>query len=265
MNTTSLYLTSTVVTLFALSFNLNAATLTWDGDEGDGLLTSANNWNTDTAPQTGDILNISNGDTVSHENFMPGGLTINLTGNSSLSTVTAVIRPISTINVGSGSSLLGAFWDLNSASVTFNDGAIASMAGWELKGPNTFKYVLGATGFTTLTPTNLYVNGDNTTQLSDDNFVVDFSSFNQGPGDYSISLMDFTTDGNNLLDSEFQAATFTYLGTTLGNGNTITDQALYWDPTDDSINLDFTVVPEPSIFSLFSGLGALVCLALRRR
>ena len=70
-----------------------AATVVWDNSSSDGLWTTATNWDGNTLPGSGDIINISNGDTVtSLTNNQPGGSTINLTGNSTLTRPNNVIR-----------------------------------------------------------------------------------------------------------------------------------------------------------------------------
>ncbi len=216
----------------------HAATLDWDGDDGDGLLSTAANWDPDQVPATSDTLNISTGATVSHENNLPGSVTINLTGNSSLSTVSAVIRlNNANIDVGSGSSLIGAFWDLDDADLVFEDGAVASMANWEQKDVNTFTFTLGASGFTTLTPGTFRIgNGSLSGDIANATYTADLASYTGSGG--VVTLVDFTSDGAAMDNSKFQGA---------GGLNVINAGShaarFFWDDAAEAIklNIDPTV------------------------
>jgi hypothetical protein len=256
-----------IVVLFAFSGMqpARAATLTWTGSGGDDLLSTAANWNPSQAPVGGDTLNIGTGDTVKQENNLPSSSTINLTGSSSLSTQASVIRlNDSTLNVGSGSSLVGAFWDLDGASITFADGAIATMANWEQKDFNTFTYQLGASGFTALTPGTfrLGTGGAASASIANATYVVDFAAFTGGAGSYSITLMDFASDAAGLTNATFQTASFSYL-----NDGNISSPSITWDDPTDTMTLSFIVaVPEPSTLALFgTGLLGVVLVSRHRR
>ena len=140
----------------AVKLSINE-TVTWTGAGGNNLLTNAANWDTPDgkAPIANDTLLINNGDTVAHGNNLSFNTTINLVG-SELTTDGPVIRlNNATINVDAASTLSGAFWDLDGASIVFEDGAQATMANWEQKDINSFTYELGAYDFTTLTPERL--------------------------------------------------------------------------------------------------------------
>lgn len=65
-----LTITAATVTSFAV---VEAATLTWDNGGIGSDLSTADNWNPNQAPAAGDTLNITNGDTVTHEDNLPGG------------------------------------------------------------------------------------------------------------------------------------------------------------------------------------------------
>ena len=242
---------------------LYADTLLWDGGAGDGLLSSANNWDLNQAPAGGDILNISDGSSVSHENTLPPGSMINLTGNSTLQPVSAVLRLNgATLNIGSGSTLTGGSFgfDLGGGNLTFNDGAIATMTTWEQKGANTIRFNLGTTGFTPLTPGALRLATAPATTWSDATYVVDFDQFSGGTGTYNLTLLDFGGDFSNSTNTDFQNATFAFENT----GSTITSPSLTWSDAQDSVTLSFTAIPEPTALA-FLCIGITVLAAARGR
>ena len=140
----------------AVKLSINE-TVTWTGGGANNLLSNGDNWDAPDGkgPIANDTLLINNGDTVAHGNNLSFNTTINLVG-SELTTDGAVIRlNNATINVDAASTLSGAFWDLDGASIVFEDGAQATMANWEQKDINSFTYELGAYDFTTLTPDRL--------------------------------------------------------------------------------------------------------------
>jgi len=244
-------------------------TVTWTGGGANNLLSTAANWNApdNKAPITNDTLLINNGDTVAHAQNLPGNTTINLVG-SELTTDGGVIRlNNATIHVDAGSTLSGAFWDLDGASIVFEDGAQATMTSWEQKDLNSFTYELGAYDFTTLTPTNFFIgNGSLTGDIANATYVADFSNFANWSlsnlGSNSITLMDFGTDFASMDNTKFQDATFAYLNM----GANIEDAAFAWDDSLEAIILtfDITAVPEPSSTALL-GLGGLALMLRRRR
>ena len=244
-------------------------TVTWTGGGGNNLLTNAANWDTPDgkAPIANDTLLINNGDTVAHANNLPGNTIIDLVG-SELTTEGSVIRlNNATINVDAGSTLSGAFWDLDGASIVFEDGAQATMSSWEQKDLNSFTYELGAYDFTTLTPDRFFIgNGGLTGDIANATYVADFSNFANWSlsnlGSNSITLMDFGTDFASMDNTKFQDATFDYLNM----GANIEDAAFAWDDSLEAIILTFNInaVPEPSSSALL-GLGGLALMLRRRR
>jgi hypothetical protein len=252
----------------AVKLSINE-TVTWTGNDGDGKLSTAANWDApdNKAPIANDNLLINNGDTVAHAQSLPGNTTIDLVG-SELTTDGAVIRlNNSTIHVDAGSTLSGAFWDLDGASIVFEDGAQATMANWEQKDLNSFTYELGAYDFTTLTPTNFFIgNGSLTGDIANATYVADFSNFANWSlsnlGSNSITLMDFTSDFASMDNTKFQDATFAYLNM----GANIEDAAFAWDDSLEAIILTFDInaVPEPSSTALL-GLGGLALMLRRKR
>ena len=174
--------------------------MTWTGGGANNLLSNGDNWDAPDGkgPIANDTLLINNGDTVAHGNNLSFNTTINLVG-SELTTDGSVIRlNNATINVDAGSTLSGLFWDLDGASIVFEDGAQATMTSWEQKDLNSFTYELGAYDFTTLTPDRFFIgNGGLTGDIANATYVADFSNFANWSlsnlGSNSITLMDFGT------------------------------------------------------------------------
>lgn len=236
----------------------------WDGEGSDGLWVTGQNWTgtpDNTAPGAGDTANIGNGDTVSINGLvsgnLPNGSTINLSGNSTLTDGgSGTVRlNLSTVNVSSGSTLTGNFWDLNGGTLSFEDGAIADMNFWEHKGDNTFNFNLSASGFTTLTPGTLFFGNDGggVATMADATYNVNFAGYTGGAATYT--LIDFSTA--NITDADLQLATYNPVNAA---GYT---SSLSFDEVTDSIQLNVQVVPEPSVVALMA-MG-FVALVYRRR
>ncbi len=208
---------------------------TWDGGAGDGLWSSASNWDPNELPAAGDTVNISGGSTVewNTNGNLPSGLTINVTGNSTLANSNVLRLNNATINVESGSTLTSiapgnGFWDLANGDINFEDGAIVTLDEWEQKGTNVFSFELGASGFTTLTPNALRANGAVSTT-----YQVDMSNYTGSAG--VITLVDFGSDATGLDNATFTAGG-QYTLSVLNEPSGLTGE-LRWNDTDDSIEL----------------------------
>lgn len=228
--------------------------LTWDGGGGDGLWATAANWDTDTLPQNGDTVNIANSTVAGLNGSLPN-VTVNLT-DATLTTSTGALRLNgSTINVDSDSTLTGDFWDLRNGTLNFSDGAVANMDDWEIKGANTFRFDLGATGFTTLNPNNFRTDGNNgaltvAEKVALSTWTVDMAAYTGGVG--VITLVDFNSDesrskdvNGDTNDAIFQTATLNVL-----NNNTGHNAALRWNDLTEAVELNITAIPEPSTFAI---------------
>jgi len=175
---------------------LNVMYPTWDGDAGDGLWTTAANWSGDVLPAAGDPVYITNGDSVEWNKTagsgnLPGSLTVNLSGNSTLTASEVIRLNNATINVASGSGLTsigGTHWDLDNADFAFEDGAICTVDDWEQRNDNTFSFTLSETGFATLTP-NILKSGSGAT-WADVTYSIDMSAYDVVNGK-TVVLMDF--------------------------------------------------------------------------
>ncbi len=197
--------------------SLHAATRTWDNGAGTNVWGTAANWSGDTLPATSDTVIINNGDTVYTSVALPA-LNITISGNSVwTSNVNATTGGVirlggSTVTVESGSSLSGLnFWDMNGATLNFYDGAIVNLTNWEFKANNTTKFILGASGFSTLTPYRIMVGGVTTT--ANQTYVVDFNNYTGGST--TLTLMDFSASSYSTLNAtSFQSGNFSYLNNT---------------------------------------------------
>ena len=120
-------------------------------------------------------------------------MNVTISGNSvwtsnANATTSGVIRlGGSTVTVESGSSLSGSnFWDMNGATLNFYDGAIVNLTNWEFKGNNTMKFILGASGFSTLNPYRIYASGVTTANQT---YVVDFNNYTGGSTTMTLMVL----------------------------------------------------------------------------
>lgn len=213
------------------------ATVTWDGGGSDTNWSTADNWDgggsgADGKPGTGDTVIIATGDSVLCDiGNWPSGMNVTLSGGSDLAQSVATLRMSSDhLHVGSGSTLSGGFWDLAGSSITFENGAAATMTSWEQKFNNTFTFVLGPTNFTTLTPGSLIIAGHNNTTMSNATYIVDMTNYTGGAA--IIPLVDFTSDGSGTTADTFQWATLI-----VTNAGSYPEPAIRWNDNDDAIEL----------------------------
>ena len=251
----------------AIKLTVNPTT-TWDAGGGDGEWKTATNWAgtpDDQAPVANDIVNIANGDTVNFDGSsgsqnLAGNLTINVTGNSTFAATGVIRLNNANITVGSGSTLTsnsGAFWDLDDADITFEDGAIVTIDDWENKDVNTFTFVLGAAGFDTLTPNRFLIgNGSLTGDIANATYNVDMAAYTGGVG--VITLVNYNIDSEGMTDAIFQGAGGLNV---LNAGNYTAD--IRWNDATEAIELHITSVPTPT--ALAAGLVALLAGVTRRR
>lgn len=242
-----------------------ATTVTWDGGGGDGLWITATNWDTNTVPAAGDSIIINtavtvNGAGLGGSGSLPSNATINLSGGATLTISSGAIRMSDcNITVGSDATLAGGFWDLDGATMSFANGAKATMSDWEQKDFNTFNFQLGVTGFATLKPSVFRIGngGTGAGSITKATYNVDMAGYTGGTG--IITLVDFTTDGASMNNTLFQTAG----GLNVLNAGGYSAN-LQWNGTTEAIELNVTVVPEPSSLALL-GLGALAIDSWRRR
>jgi hypothetical protein len=210
--------------------------LAWDGEAGDGLWRNPTNWNTDVLPGTGETIAIGNGDTVEWDavggQSLPGGLTVNLSGNSTLHSSAVLRMSGSTINVGAGCSLtsdVNDWFDLGGGTVNFEDGATNTVYYWEQKGNITLGFTLGETGFTALEPVQL--RSGNSATWSNATLNVDISAYDRSNGK-TITLIDWGSHHANFTDT-FDGVTANITGHEGGS--------LSWDTSESQLILH--VVP----------------------
>ncbi|NIO33771.1 MAG: hypothetical protein GTO26_02020, partial [Planctomycetales bacterium] len=131
-------------------------------------------------------------------------------------------------------STAGAFWDLDDADITFNNGAIVTIDDWENKDVNTFTFNLGSSGFSTLTPNNFFIgNGftHNPGSIANATYNVDMASYTGGNN--VITLVDYVSDFAGMNDATFQGAGgLNVLNPGANSG------AIYWDNVAEAIRLN---------------------------
>ena len=245
----------------AIAATAPAATVIWDGGGGDTDWNNAANWggdNPDTLPAAGDTVIIGSGNTVAKENNLPGGITLNLDGVLTNAGLGAIRMNGATITVGSTGEMAGGFWDLDDATITFENGAKYTAGHWENKDVNAFTFELGASGFSTLTPANFWIGAGathNPGSIVNASYTVDMAAYAGGTG--VITLVDYGTDNASMDNATFQTATLNVIN---AGGYTAN---LQWNETTEAVELNVTGIPEPSSVLLL-GLGG-VALAWRRR
>lgn len=244
--------------LLLLCADAGAATVIWTGPS-TGNWSDTANWSTGSLPAANDTVNISVGNTVTYDiagGSLPSSLTINLEG--SIVTGGTVIRMNNaTLNVASTGLLGGAFWDLDDADIVFQSGASATMANWENKDINNFTFVLGASGFSALTPGTFRIgNGTLAGSIANVSYTADLAAYTGSGG--TITLMDFTSDATSMTDALFQTADLNVI-----NAGSYS-AGFAWNSTTKAIELTITAaVPEPARAALL--LGGFCGLLLRRR
>ena len=242
------------------SLAASGATVSWDGGGVDDNWNTADNWSNNLVPSTGDVVTIGSAYTVNRA--VSGGvsnITLNLDGTFNVVSGGVFRADGSTINVSSTGVLTGTattrFYDFNNATVNFENGAQFIQGYWENKGTNVFKFELGSSGFSTLTPT-FFNQGGGSTQ-ADATYTVDMQYFTGSTG--VITLVDFGSDVAAIDETEFAKATLSVIN---AGGYTAN---LQWNETDSAIELNVTAaVPEPSSTSLL-GLAGFSMLLRRRR
>jgi len=236
------------------------AAVTWDGDAGDSLWSSATNWSGDAVPVGGDDV-IIDGAAVTWDittdlgSFAGNSLT--LSGVTTMTVNTVFRGNGKAINVGSQATLAATsastFYDLRDSTVTFDSGAQFTSGVWENKGTSHFVFNLEATGFQTLTPSIFNVSGAYNTTT----YTVDLGSYTGGAT--TIVLADFGSEFSSTTDADFQTSTHNII-----NAGAFTGSTLAFNEVDKSFVLT-VAVPEPGTYALLGGCFALSAVMLRRR
>ncbi|WP_156817260.1 hypothetical protein [Rubritalea marina] len=149
------------ITPIALTCIALANPVTWDGEAGDGLWTSPQNWSVDRLPRLGDDVVIKDAEVIWDNTLENGNLlaeSLRLDGKTHLK-VAAVIRfNHAQIHIGSKAKLTSEqehqmFLDWLGGQVTFESGAeLGGKVLWENKLQPSFTFKLDAQGFKPLRP-----------------------------------------------------------------------------------------------------------------
>ncbi|MEP4078015.1 choice-of-anchor D domain-containing protein [Haloferula sp.] len=228
-----------------MAINLQAGTVTWRNDTGDGLWTTAANWDTGSIPADGDTVIINNGDSVDTEGLagpldgqLPNGSRVYVSGGSTLKG--------SPIDMGyNGASIYVASDGILQAStlinreglVSFEDGAQLFASTWQQRGSfgSDYTFKLGTSGFSTLNGGQFQLAGFQDGNLDRNDYVVDMSDYRGGTG--VITLVDFSNDLFGMSNTLFQASDLEVVGDLYYTAN------LQWNDTTEAIELNITSAP----------------------
>jgi hypothetical protein len=212
-----------------------------DGAAADSNWTSADNWDTNSVPTTGDTITIGSGFTVDYDvtaafGNLPNSSTLIVDGTVS---VDSVFRANGgNITVSSTGELTGSnsgkFYDWANATVTFQDGAQFTQGVWENKGTNTFNFELGTTDFNTLTPTSFIVSGGNS-NISNATYNVDLNNYSGGT--QTLSLVDYANT-STMTDAVFQTAA----GLNAVNTGSTYSASLAWNDSTSAIEASIEAI-----------------------
>ena len=246
-----------------------AAVIDWDNGGAGTNWTTDNNWNPDTAPavpaNNGDTINIGallsvDYDVTAFSGNLPNSATLNVDGTLDV-TATVMRFNNSDIFVGSTGTLTGNFYDMGGGSITFADGATASMNFLEVRGSSTLTFQMGASDFDAgglLNPNNFLFAGGN--DFSNLEVIVDFANYS-GLEQTGITLIEFGSDPASATTANFAALAAKGFTSIKSYGNS----SIYYDEVNRAIMLDVAVsAPEPSTLGLVF-LGGLALNAARRR
>ena len=184
---------------------------------------------------TGDTITIGSGFTVDYDvgGNLPSSSTLIVDGTLSIDSVES-FAPMGQISRspqrGADRCHTGRFYDMNNATVTFQDGAQFTQGVWENKGTNTFNFELGTTGFNTLTPSKLNVSGG-AGNISNATYNADLGGASYSGGSQILTLVDYGTDTHGISNANFQNATLTITDTGSNAAR------LYWDDATEAIKL----------------------------
>lgn len=249
---------------------VQAAPVAWDGGGTGSDWSTTDNWDGGGSgaggiPGSNDDVTINNGDTVNWDigGNLPGGLTVDISGNSVLTNGPVIRLNGAEINVASDGGLAGAFWDLQNATLNFVDGATATMGNWENKGTNVFTFELGASGFATLLPGTFRNDGNNNAltlaqKMALATYEADLANYTGGVG--VITLIDYSSDSTGLDDATFQNATTNEI-----NLPSSLRASIQWNDTDNAVELHITEAPTPSTLPMaLAGLAGVAAMRRRR-
>ena len=203
------------ISLLAMMAATSQAAITWDGEGGDGLWATPENWDSDSVPISTDDVVVGLSATVTSATNVFSNLEIQSGASVALASDTGASNRITVAGTlgrnGGVLRLNGAdieltatgklaagitFLDTNNGTMTFANGAAFANPnmGFEHKGTNVFNYTLATTGFTTLVAGGLYSgnNGSGAATWSNVTYNIDVSNYDLSNGTV-VTLADYAS------------------------------------------------------------------------
>ena len=203
------------ISLLAMMAATSQAAITWDGEGGDGLWATPENWDFDSVPISTDDVVVGLSATVTSATNVFSNLEIQSGASVALASDTGASNRITVAGTlgrnGGVLRLNGAdieltatgklaagitFLDTNNGTMTFANGAAFANPnmGFEHKGTNVFNYTLATTGFTTLVAGGLYSgnNGSGAATWSNVTYNIDVSNYDLSNGTV-VTLADYAS------------------------------------------------------------------------
>jgi hypothetical protein len=229
-------LKSSVLTLLLISSasSLLAQDCTWTGKGGDSQWSTAANWSDDTLPKPGDSVTLADSGEVlflgpDGNQFLPRGISLNLRGKTTLSNEQELLRFDTTeLTVFPDSALMAGHLVFYSTQCIFHDGATVQTGSWEQNGTNVFTFVIGKSGFTTVSAKGVWF-GD----IKEVTYIADMAAYKGGEA--VIALMEFKkmNDGSAFTEDDFKNGA----ALRVENPSLFPGSKIRWNPSEKTLEL----------------------------
>lgn len=229
-------LKASVLTLLLISSasSLLAQDCTWTGKGGDGQWSNPANWSDDTLPKRGDSVTIADSGEVlflgaEGGQFLPQGISLTLKGKTTFSNESELLRlPGIELTVFPDAALLAGHLVFYSTQCIFHDGTNVQVGSWEQNGTNVFTFVIGKSGFTTVSAKGVWF-GD----IKEVTYIADMAAYKGGEG--VIALMQFRTinDGSAFTEDDFKNGA----ALRVENPGLFAGSKIRWNPSEKTLEL----------------------------